>query len=148
MLTVVATCIAMLCISTLIHFEVLTGLTRVLPTMRLSSRFKLLVVLGGVFFAHVIEIALYSLALLILVRLGIGSMTNADPLGFQTALYFSAETYTSLGYGDLVPTGSVRLLASSETLTGLLLIGWSASYIYIAMERFWAPDLAAFRKGG
>jgi hypothetical protein len=29
------------------------------------------------------------------------------------------------------------LLAGAEALNGLLLIGWSASYTYIAMERFW-----------
>ena len=29
------------------------------------------------------------------------------------------------------------MLAGMEALNGLLLIGWSASYTYIAMERFW-----------
>ena len=52
-------------------------------------------------------------------------------------LYFSAETYTSLGFGDLTPVGPVRLLAGTEALNGLLLIGWSASYTTIAMEHFW-----------
>ena len=33
--------------------------------------------------------------------------------------------------------GELRLLAGVEALNGLLLIGWSASYTYIAMERFW-----------
>jgi len=53
-------------------------------------------------------------------------------------MYFSAETFTSLGFGDLVPVGSIRPLAGVEALNGLLLIGWSASYAYIAMERFWS----------
>jgi hypothetical protein len=59
--------------------------------------------------------------------------------GFSLAncLYFSAETYTSLGFGDLTPTGPIRLLAGAEALNGLLLIGWSASFAYIAVERFW-----------
>jgi hypothetical protein len=52
-------------------------------------------------------------------------------------MYFSAETYTSVGYGDVVPVGHVRLLAGIEALNGLVLIGWTASYTYIAMERFW-----------
>ena len=29
------------------------------------------------------------------------------------------------------------MLAGGEALNGLLLIGWSASYTYISMERFW-----------
>ena len=37
-------------------------------------------------------------------------------------------SFTSLGFGDIVPTGAVRLLAGAECLNGLLLIGWSASY--------------------
>ena len=53
-------------------------------------------------------------------------------------MYFSAETYTSLGFGDLTPNGPVRLLAGVEALNGLLLIGWSASFTYISMERFWS----------
>lgn len=56
----------------------------------------------------------------------------------MNCLYFSAETYTTLGFGDLTPAGPVRLLAGVEALNGLLLIGWSASYTYIAMERFWS----------
>ena len=42
--------------------------------------------------------------------------------------------------GDLTPSGPMRLLAGVEALNGLLLIGWSASYIYISMERFWSRD--------
>lgn len=54
-----------------------------------------------------------------------------------SCLYFSAETYTSLGFGSLTPVGPGRLLAGVEALTGLLLIGRSASFTYISMERFW-----------
>lgn len=43
----------------------------------------------------------------------------------------------AVGYGDVVPSGELRLLAGVEALNGLLLIGWSASYTFIAMERFW-----------
>jgi len=50
---------------------------------------------------------------------------------------FSAETYTSLGLGDIRPVGVLRLLAGTETLTGLILIAWSASFTYLAMSRFW-----------
>ena len=30
-----------------------------------------------------------------------------------------------------------RLIAGVEALTGLLMIGWSASFTYLEMERFW-----------
>jgi hypothetical protein len=64
-------------------------------------------------------------------------MGKTTSLPFARCVYFSAETYTSLGYGDVVPHGDLRLLAGMEALNGLLLIGWTASYTYISMERLW-----------
>ena len=46
----------------------------------------------------------------------------------------------TLGLGDLSPVGTVRLLAGTESLTGLLLITWSASFTYLEMSRMWARD--------
>lgn len=43
--------------------------------------------------------------------------------GFATALYFSFVTATSVGYGDVVPLGAVRILAIAEAVTGLLVFG-------------------------
>jgi hypothetical protein len=123
-----AVCALLVVLTTVIHYEVLRGLTVGLPVIRVPSRGRLLVVIFATFLAHAVEILLYALAVYLL-----------DPrhLLFSTSLYFSAETYTSLGYGDIVPSGDLRLLAGVEALNGLLLIGWSASYTYIAMERFW-----------
>jgi hypothetical protein len=131
MLTVAAVCGLLVVVATAIHYEVLRGLSAGLPALRIPSRGKLLVVIFATFLAHAVEILLYALATYAL-----------DPrhFPFNTALYFSAETYTSLGYGDIVPTGDLRLLAGVEALNGLLLIGWSASYTYIAMERFWREE--------
>lgn len=43
--------------------------------------------------------------------------------GFLTALYFSVATATSVGYGDVVPIGFVRVFAVLESAAGLLLFG-------------------------
>lgn len=67
----------------------------------------------------------------------LGTLGGTDLPGLTVCLSFSAETFTSLGLGDIVPTGPLRFLAGVEALNGLLLIGWSASYTYLAMERFW-----------
>ncbi len=56
---------------------------------------------------------------------------------FVNSIYFSLTTYSSLGYGDVIPTGAIKLLAGTEALAGLLLIGWTAAYLYMTMERFW-----------
>jgi hypothetical protein len=51
--------------------------------------------------------------------------------------YFSFTTYTTVGYGDIEPLGNVRFLSGLEALTGLVLITWSASFMFIEMQRFW-----------
>ena len=139
MAMVVLVCLALLVVTTVIHYEVLRGLTVALPGLGIKPRAKLIVVIIAAFLAHVLEIALYALTIWALVRFGgLGTLGDSSRFSFDVSLYFSAETYTSLGYGDVVPGGAVRLLAGVEALNGLLLIGWSASYTYIAMERFWA----------
>ncbi|MBT7370542.1 MAG: two pore domain potassium channel family protein, partial [Gammaproteobacteria bacterium] len=35
------------------------------------------------------------------------------------------------------PTGHLRFLSGLESLVGLVLIGWTASFIYVEMTRFW-----------
>ena len=43
----------------------------------------------------------------------------------QSAMYFSAVTYTTTGYGDLVLPEGWRLVGAVEALTGILMCGWS-----------------------
>jgi len=131
-------CSGLVALTTLIHYEALRVLTIRLPRLRVPSRMRLIVVIVAAFFAHLAEIVLYGFALFVLVRfLAAGTLSGAGGASLLNCMYFSAETFTSVGFGDLVPVGPVRLLAGAEALNGLLLIGWSASYAYIAMERFW-----------
>lgn len=130
--------IALVGVTTLIHYEVLRGLTWTLPSLGIPPRMKVLVVIIAEFLAHGMEIVVYGLVILLLAHwVQNGSLAGPGGTSLANCMYFSAETYTSLGFGDLVPVGSIRLLAGVEALNGLLLIGWSASYAYIAMERFW-----------
>lgn len=142
MALIVSACLLLVVLTTVIHYEVLRGLSLWLPKLPIRPRAKLIVVILGTFTAHLLEIALYAFAVFALVRYaGLGSVGDEGRFSFAVSLYFSAETFTSLGYGDVVPGGDVRLLAGTEALNGLLLIGWSASYAYIAMERFWRDGL-------
>ena len=52
-----------------------------------------------------------------------GAPLTHDVRGFFAALYFSAVTATSVGYGDIVPTGFARLLAIGESIAGLVVFG-------------------------
>ena len=51
------------------------------------------------------------------------------------ALYFSAVTYTTTGYGDLLLPKDWRLLGGVEALTGILLCGWSTGFFFTVVSR-------------
>jgi hypothetical protein len=54
---------------------------------------------------------------------------------FETALYFSTITFSTVGYGDVVPHAEWRMLAALEGVNGFLLIGWSTAYLIAAGMR-------------
>ncbi|MBS0543582.1 MAG: two pore domain potassium channel family protein [Proteobacteria bacterium] len=138
-------CLLLLVSSTVLHYEALRILHLRLPALRIPPRTKLLVVMAGAFLAHGAEIALFGVAMHALIHLADAGSLGAASASFSNCMYLSAETYTSLGFGDLTPTGPVRMLAGTEALLGLLLIGWSASFTYLAMERFWTLPKGAGR---
>jgi len=144
MFAVILSCVLLMALTTLFHYEVLRGLHLGLPKLRIPSRTKLLVTILAAFVAHMVEIGLYAVTLFALIRyMGVGNLGTQNEASFLECLYFSAETYTSLGLGDIAPLGPIRLLAGAASLNGLLLIAWSASFIYLAMERFWTSGSRA-----
>ena len=56
-----------------------------------------------------------------------------------SALYFSAVTYTTTGYGDLVLPEEWRLVGGVETLTGILMCGWSTGFFMAVVNRLYDP---------
>jgi len=54
---------------------------------------------------------------------------------FESSLYFSGVTYTTVGYGDLVLPKQWRLLGPIQALTGILMCGLSAGLIFAMMSR-------------
>lgn len=70
-------------------------------------------------------------------KLGIHGLAGQHENNFISYVYFSASTYSSLGFGDIYPTGPLRMLTGVEVLNGLLMIGLSVTLTYLVMERFW-----------
>jgi hypothetical protein len=125
-------------LSTFTHYEVLRLLSVYVPRIRIRPRARLLAVLMGTFFGHLLEISFYALAYYFLKdRFGLGNFGGDFVDNFASYLYFSAETYTTIGLGDIYPLGPLRLITGIEALNGLLLIGWSASFTYLVMQKFW-----------
>ncbi len=59
--------------------------------------------------------------------------------GLPTAVYFSAVTYTTTGYGDLVLPPEWRLVGAIEALTGILMCGWSTAFFLTVGSRLYEP---------
>jgi voltage-gated potassium channel Kch len=54
---------------------------------------------------------------------------------YATSFYFSAVSFTSLGYGDIVMSERWRLLGALEAANGVLMFGLSAGAILSVMTR-------------
>ena len=141
LLIVMGVSVFMVLATVLIHYEALHLITRYIHPRFMQPRKQMVVVILAIFTAHTLEVWLYALAyyLLDLMTPVTDILDVADNLSgdFLDYLYFSTVSYTSLGLGDLYPVGPVRLLTGIESLNGLLLIGWSASFTYLVMEKRW-----------
>lgn len=123
----------------MVHYLGLTYAWRQLQRRPASFRHRR--VLYGILFAlalHIVEIWLFGLTYWLLDPwAAAGQVGVGTDLSLLDAVYFSATTYSTAGYGDLVPVGPVRLIAGTEALVGFLLITWSASFTYLEMDRNW-----------
>lgn len=138
-LAVVAATLAAVAASVLLHYEGLGALSRRLASHHESQRRrKVLYGIFGVMALHVVEIWLFGLTLWgVLFLDDTGSIAGAHPPHVFDAVYLSAMSFTTVGFGDVAPVGPVRFLSGMTALTGFVLIAWSASFTYLEMERYW-----------
>ena len=134
---------ALIALCTFVHFYTFVTLNKVLKKIKKKHHLKqTIVLLFALFFAHSIHVWFFACGYMLLVNtFEIGHfVTESGDMyhtGFVDALYYSIVTYTSLGFGDIIPTQATRLLTGIEALLGLLMIAWSASFTYITMEKRW-----------
>jgi hypothetical protein len=143
MLLAATVCVLLVGITIVIHYEILRATSDLLPgPRRLGIRGRMILVVFACFLAHTIEVWVYAVGFWLLGDdLELRSAIGDAPIHLFDYVYFSATTYTSLGFGDVYPAGEARLLAGVEALNGLLLIAWSASFTYLVMEKFWPLHL-------
>jgi len=120
------------------HYRILLWLSVFTPYPNFPAQARVLFIVMILFLAHIIEIAIYAVAYILSIELfELGHLKGMTENDFMEYLYFSSVIYTSLGIGDIHPTGHIRFLTGIEALNGLFLIAWSASFTFLVMGRLW-----------
>ena len=90
------------------------------------TRYAVLLVLLflGIMFLHVTETSLWA----------VFYYSRGLFKDFETSLYFSLTSYTTIGYGDVLLPQRWRLLGAIEGVTGVLFCGISTAFIFAVMS--------------
>ncbi|MCX8954733.1 ion channel [Ruegeria sp. NA] len=83
------------------------------------------VALGFIIATHTIQVWIWAIVWVLL---------NVLP-DWNSAIYFSLVTFTTLGYGDIVLGEGLRIFGSFASVTGLLAFGLSTAYLVALMTR-------------
>ena len=82
----------------------------------------------GIFVAHIMEIAVWALFFHY-----VGVLET-----WESAVYFSTSSFTTVGFGDLVLSQEWRLLGSIEAINGMILFGWSTAFLFAGVRRIYS----------
>lgn len=121
-----------------LHYEGLSWLARRLAQGKGPHRRRVLRAVIGLMALHVAEIWIFGGAYLLALKMpGAGSISGAPAAGILDAVYLSAMSFSTVGFGDVAPQGPIRFIAGTEAVLGLFLIAWSATFTFLEMEQNW-----------
>jgi len=91
----------------------------------------ILAVVMGLFVIHALQIWLYAG-----VYLAIGAFES-----FETALYFSTSSFTTVGYGEIFMEPPWRIVSAIQSANGFLLLGWSTIFLISVLARLRSVEM-------
>lgn len=125
-------------LAVLIHYEGLNFLWLNTPKLRVKHRARILFGIFGALLAHIAEIWLFAFGYYLKIKTSyFGTLQGHFDDTLMDCVYFSFTCYTSIGFGDITPTGDLRFLTGLEALTGLVLIAWTSSFMFLEMQKLW-----------
>jgi hypothetical protein len=131
----------MMGITVTVHYEVMAITSdRIIPWAQKRAPSRRVVAYGitGLLLGHIIEIGLFALLFKILLSFPLwGSIQGDFGNGWGDFLYLSTVSYTTLGDSGVRLIGPIRAIAASESLVGMMMIVWSASFAYLKMDMIW-----------
>ena len=145
MITALLISFVLIALTIAIHYECLRSTSNLIVDLPINPRARMVVVLAVAMISHLVQVLIYAVAYLGMIRAGgLGDIGGITGTNFADLFYFSITSYTTLGIGDLYPHGGIRIVSGIEALNGLVLVGWTASFTYLKMERYWrVPDETA-----
>ena len=136
-LLVILISMLLILVTVLIHYEVLKGITLLLAKPSHGPRQRILYMVLGLTLLHTLEILVFAAGYRFLVQQDLGMLTDMPSEHFYYYFYYSAIVYTTLGFGDIIPLGPLKILTAMEALIGLGFITWSASFTFLEMQKLW-----------
>jgi len=123
---------ALIAITVLIHAVCLDAIIKLWRAIgiEIKARWRVIafsLVVIGIFAAHIIEIWVWAIFYFFVEEIQT----------WESALYFSTSSYTTVGYGDLILSEEWRLLGSIEAINGMILFGWSTALIFAGVRRIY-----------
>jgi hypothetical protein len=116
-----------------IHFGALSWLLRrEVLAVRLRSATVLAFVL---LFAHLLEIGIYAALYRAGVGWGLGEFRGAFAATASDYFYYSAVTYTTVGFGDITPPPELRIVTAIEAINGIVMVGLTTSAMLVVLSR-------------
>jgi voltage-gated potassium channel Kch len=91
---------------------------------RIHSAALIVLLFSGIMLLHMIETSTWA----------VFYYTRSLFSDFETSLYFSLTSYTTIGYGDVLLPQRWRLLGAIEGISGVLLCGISTAFIFAVMS--------------
>ncbi|WP_027949270.1 potassium channel family protein [Haliea salexigens] len=116
------------------HFAILSKSHRYLVKSQMPEIARFLVMLSAATVGQMLSAAWFAVSFRISSEAGLGGFEIEGQISWMDTYYFSLVNLTTLGLGDIVPTGHLKFLAGIEAMTGFLLISCSASHIFMIMK--------------
>jgi len=95
-----------------------------------SSGVEFIVLCWTLGILHITQVGLYAIGFALGEWLGIGSFEQSVGMTAMDTFYFSLVSFTTLGLGQVFPTGHLRFIAGFEAFNGFMCITLSASLVF------------------
>jgi len=126
--TAVIACVA-------VHYEGLRMLNH-LRVGGINDRHRIIIMILCIMMLHIVEVWIFGITYyLLMINGNFGGFEGMASIGMFDSVYFSATVFSTLGFGDIVPIGPIRFVTGTESIAGLTLITWSASFTFVEMMK-------------